>query len=352
MQRLLIRADASPEIGAGHLMRCLAVAQEWIRQGGEVIFLSNCQIPELIDRLKGVGCRVQITNSSHPDGEDVRQLRILLNTFAPHWLIVDGYHFDNLFQKEVYEAKGRSTKSLFIDDFGSQEEYWADLILNQNLRYEDPLITNKYIQHSGQRLLLGPQYALLRQGFQKKGEKEIVPKAKKVLVTMGGADPLNQTNVVLGALNQIRSIHLEIQIIIGAANKRLAEVEQRVQQSPHQITLRNNVKEMEEVMAWADLAITAAGSTCWELSAMGVPMLLLVTANNQAVVADGLSRSGVACSLGWYAEIDPATIKRAVKRVLGGYELRLNMSKKGRDLVDGQGVGRVINAMMTKAQPV
>src|SRR5205807_9904518 len=95
---------------------------------------------------------------------------------------------------------------------------------------------------------------------------------------------------------------LEVQVVLGFSNPHRESLEAAAAVSRHAVQLLDKVSDMPERMAWADGAISAAGSTCWELAFMGVPMLIIVTADNQRGSANALERREAAVNLGWHAD--------------------------------------------------
>jgi len=198
-------------------------------------------------------------------------------------------------------------------------------------------------------LLFGTHYVLLRREFKKWQEwrREISETAKKVLVTMGGGDPDNVTMKVVQALKQINISGLEAQIVIGPANPNIQTLEREILDHTN-LQLIMNVTNMPELMAWADIAVAAGGSTCWELSFMGLPNLLIILANNQVDVATGLHKHGLSINMGWFNNISALDIAKSLNDVMISSDNRKKMHSAGKNNIDGQGSERIINAMYCK----
>ena len=273
-KNLIIRADATYRIGTGHVMRCIALGQAWQDSGGKVVFISHCESDALWKRIAAVGIEFISLDKPHPDHFDskftIDTLRTQNSELKP-WVVVDGYHFDPAYQKAVRSA---GFHLLVIDDMAHWPEYHADIILNQNLGAEKL----KYNCGPDTTLLLGPRYALLRQEFMAwhDWQREIPEVAHKVLVTMGGGDPDNVTQKVIEALSQVEIEGLEAVVVVGGSNPYFQELESAVHGVKVPVRLVRNAANMPELMAWADVAVTAGGSTCWELAFMGLPALILI----------------------------------------------------------------------------
>lgn len=344
-QPLVIRADANPQIGAGHIMRCTALAQAWQLAGGRAIILSHCIGDSLRQQITDAGIQCLPVTSPYPDRHDLEITLEVLGKYSADvqnhaWLVLDGYHFVPEYQQAIRSA---GYHLLVIDDMAHFPIYHADVVLNQNLGAEKL----KYNCDSDTTLLLGSRYALLRQEFAawQQWKRETPEVAHKVLVTMGNSDPIGVTLKVIQALKQVHWDGLETIVVVGGSNPHYEILESEIQNSPFKIRLEHNVTMMSELMAWADIAITASGSTCWELAFMGVPSLVIGTADNQSGVLDQLDRSGLAVKLGWHDQVTASQIAHSCVEVLKSPRLRESLSQRCRTSVDGEGVDRVLMYM-------
>lgn len=340
--QLIFRVDAGAAIGSGHLMRCLALAQSWKARGGKVVFITNCREKPLIKRLKGENFTVFEIENSYPHPADLKATREILKNYPQAWCVIDGYHFDAKFQREI---RKNGNRALVVDDIAHLPFYDADAILNQNinaadLRYNCPPQT---------KMLLGTCYALLRREFTEwqTGEREIPETARKILITMGGSDAQNQTLKVLRAVERLEIDNLNVKAVVGISNPHLNELQRAAKISSIRVELIHNAENMPELMAWAESAISAAGSTCWELAFMGLPCVLIVLADNQAGIAAGLNEAGFADNLGWFEEVSENSLAVKLREFLSDSLLRRKMSERGRQIVDGKGAARVIKQLTT-----
>jgi UDP-2,4-diacetamido-2,4,6-trideoxy-beta-L-altropyranose hydrolase len=339
---LLIRVDASTNIGSGHLMRCLALAQTWQDTQGQPIFLMANSVPALEERLKLEGMKVVLLTTEPGSLKDAQETAALAHQFEANWVVVDGYHFGAEYQQII---KYSGLNLLFIDDYGHAEHYYADFVLNQNISADEQLYQHRkpYTQ-----LLLGTGYTLLRREFWQlqKWQRTIPPVAKKVLVTLGGADPDNVTLKVIHALQILAVEELEALVVVGGSNPHYETLKMAGQNSRVPIRLKRNFNNMPELMAWADVAISAGGSTCWELAFMGLPSILLIVAENQRAIAAELDRQGVIINLGWHQDVAIEQIGLALQKLLCERTKGETMSKKGQKLIDGNGARRVVLEMV------
>ena len=341
---LLIRADANARIGTGHLMRCLALAQGWKARGGQATFITACESDGLRRRLSDEGFQVITLERSHPDPTDWEITSQVLAAHPDSWVVLDGYHLDPTYQRQIKQAGHRL---LVIDDMAHLSHYYADVVLNQNINAEQL----RYRCEPYTRLLLGTRYVLLRSEFLawREWQREIPKVARKVLVTLGGGDPDNQTLKVIRALQQVDVDGLEAVVVVGASNPHFRGLQSAVRNSQFAIRLVQNVTSMSELMAWADIAVSAGGSTCWELAFMGLPTVVLVLAENQQGIAAGLGKAGVVLNLGWYTETSVTQIARTLLGLLEDRGSRRQMSQRGRELVDGLGSERVVKFSQTQS---
>jgi UDP-2,4-diacetamido-2,4,6-trideoxy-beta-L-altropyranose hydrolase len=339
MGPLLIRADASAAIGSGHIMRCLALAQAWQDTGGKVC-LATRLLPETLKRRWDE--EQMETRQLAESNDDARETMELAREIGADWVVLDGYHFGTEFQRLI---KNAGMRLLVVDDDGCAQHYVADLILNQSPGAVRDMYPS-YDSHAT--LLLGTRYALLRREFlqARPANRSHAPRAQTVLVTLGGADPHNCTRAVLEAIALIED--LTTVAIVGPSNPRARELEQLAQRAGGRITVRQSPPDMPQLMTWADVAVSAAGSTCWELAFMGLPMLLVVLAGNQLPNATSLDKLGVAGNLGWHGELSEDKVRIAVMHILDDPALRASMSQKGLALVDGRGARRIVTEMRSR----
>jgi len=334
---LLIRADADAQIGTGHVMRCLALAEAWLDNGGDVSFVSACEVPELEVRLKNEGIQILHIRQKAGTLSDAEETARIAQVCGAKWIVVDGYHFGADYQKTI---KDTGLSLLFIDDYGHADHYYADIVLNQNI-YADMSFYKKYEPYT--RFLLGTKYVLLRREFLKWSgwHREIPEVAHKILVTLGGSDPDNITQKIIEVLKSVNPHEIEVNVVIGGANPHSDRIYETVKDLSN-YTLIKNSDNMAELMAWADVAISAGGSTCWELAFLSTPFVTIFIANNQKPVVLGLSAKNSAVNMGDGHAIRKKEISDTLKKIIKSTEMRSNLSINSKSLVDGEGVSRVI----------
>lgn len=336
---LVLRVDADGRIGTGHVMRALALAQEWQRQGGEVVFAGHIAGEPLQQRIDSEGFPLQSLPAAHPDPRDLQVFLPWLRERQGQagWVVLDGYHFDPAYHDAI---RATGWPLLVIDDYGHLAEYHADILLNPNAYAGE--LTYKTSRDTLQ--LLGARYAPLRREFRAAGKqsREAVGYGRRILVTMGGADPDNVSGRVVDALLAMGRTDLEVKIVIGSLNPHRQDLTERSRQASFAVELLASVKHMVPLMQWAELAISAGGSTCWELATLGVPMVVTVLADNQERLAASLAKHGVAINLGWFHDWQPEQAASVIQELLTDRDRCRRMGENGRELVDGRGCERLL----------
>lgn len=329
---LTIRADCSPTMGTGHVMRMIALGQAWQALGGTVRFVG--QTTPLERRLRKEGFDLVPLDRIHPAPEDAQTL--LNETDENAWVSIDGYHFDTAYQKTIRNAKRRT---LVLDDFFDRGEYHADILLNQN-----PDGPRSPYSLDGGALLLGTKYTLLRTEFQRrKKTKKIQEKAANLLVTLGGADPDNVTSRVVKAIAATGLTTLNVTVVAGAANRHLETIRTHIESLPCTCELLTDVADMPALMAETDLAISAGGTTSWELCYFGVPFIAIEIADNQQGIIRELKRHKAAYCLD--RETSVRDIATALEILINDPNARQAMHEAGSRLVDGKGAMRTAQMM-------
>jgi UDP-2,4-diacetamido-2,4,6-trideoxy-beta-L-altropyranose hydrolase len=344
-KNILIRADASRQVGTGHLMRCLALVQAWQAEGSEATFLSGCDSPALRRRVTDEGARFVPLAGAHPDPTDWPTTSRLLKRLQPDWLVIDGYHFDPEYQKA---ARAAGVRVLVIDDLAQWPEYHADILLNQNLAAENL----PYVRDQDMKLLLGMRYVMLRREFLnwRKRRRRTASVGRRLLVTMGGSDPGNATLQAIQALVMTDLPKLEVVVVVGGDNPRLKQL--RVASTGRGLSVRlvRNAQNMPGLMNWADMALTTAGGTLWELLFMGCPTMSFTRVPVQEADYRSLEQRGAMRCLGNELAAKPEHVAAAIKDLAHSAAARRRMCVLGRRLVDGKGAARVVQAMRRCAE--
>lgn len=329
---VVIRADVGPDVGAGHAMRCLALAQALIERERRAVFVLPPTLPWVCERLDEEGFE-RIDTRFLPGSVDDAAFTIrIADEQSADWIVLDGYCFGHDYQKKIVES-GHSLAA--IDDNAEAGAYAADLIINQNLHATEDLYDQR---SSSSKLLLGPRFALLRKEFQSglPRPRHVRVDAKHILVALGGGETSQGTRIALDALGALDDSDIEA-IVLGTR-----EVHPR---SSARIRAAGIVSNMVELLSWADIALAASGSVSWELAYAGLPSISMTLADNQRAVGKSLTDAGISVGLGELDTLSPEIVARALSSLLADHQLRRKMSERGQELVDGHGAGRVACAL-------
>lgn len=362
--QVIFRTDASRIIGTGHVMRCLNLAGALVGRGAEVSFICRKHEGHLCDLIEERGFTVHRlpapakefeagTTPAHAAWlgatwqEDAGQAGAAIKTLSakPNWLVVDHYALDSRWEQAL---RPLVDKILVIDDLADRA-HDCDLLLDQNL-FAD--MQTRYATKVPEdcHLLLGPEYALLQPIYAELHDR-IPPRegtVKRILISFGGADRDNLTGRVLAAFLSLNCPDLDVDVVISDSSPYAPDI--RAQAAGHaNIHLHSNLPTLAPLMAKADLAIGAAGTTSWERLCLGLPTLVVTLAENQQPIADELQRLGLVRWLGHKDEVSEQSIGLALAELFEG-SIDEEWSLCCRATVDGKGTKRVSAALTITAE--
>ena len=291
---IFFRVDGNEIIGLGHVMRCLSIAEAFRDNGVDVLFViadSKCS-----SIIKDKGFNLSILNSKFSDMEsEIDLLSVLIDEYKPEMLLIDSYYVTYYY---LYSLKNKA-QTVYIDDVLSFP-YPVDIVINYNIFSSKDAYNDLYIHEENKpRFLLGTEYVPLRKEFSECKYKEPNRIVKNILVSTGGAD----TEHISVKLLEYLSNHPEsmigctIKLVVGAANKDLDTIKELAESIPN-VELKINVKNMRCLMEECDLAVSAAGSTLYELCVCCVPTITYVIADNQLPAANAFREQGLMVSIG------------------------------------------------------
>ena len=345
-----IRADANKEIGSGHVMRCLSIAAALKAQGQCVCFILADEGAVLL--LQERGQDYQILHTAYNDMEqELGQLSRLLEEQKPDLLLVDSYFATEYYFKTVRKY----VKTIYVDDV-PRFAYPVDGIINYNI-YGDCLPYGEMGRNAAgndnavnvprPQLYLGVSYAPLREQFQ--GIAYTVRhEVKDVLITTGGSDKYNLAGKILEkVLAGQETADFTYHVVSGAFNPHLAYLKMLEEQHTN-IRIYQNVKNMAQLMEQADIAITAGGSTMYELCAVGVPILCFSFVDNQELIVETFAQKARVYYGGNYLKEKEAfagNVATALTKLAASKELRQQYSQREKQLVDGCGAERIATVL-------
>lgn len=359
------RADASVQIGTGHVMRCLTLADALREHQAESVFLCRPHDGHLLGLIAARGHRAVALSSRHADGTavdegtlahahwlgtdwatDADDSRIALaetiGQAGVDWLVVDHYALDHRWERAM---RPHCRHLLAIDDLADRL-HACDLLLDQNLGRN--AADYQELRPRESQALIGPRYALLRPEFAAQRAKSLArrknPKFEHLLVTMGGVDKDNATGAVLAALQDCDlPAELRITVVMGPHAPWLAQVQAQAATMGRPTRVLTGVNDMAELMVEADLAIGASGSTSWERCCLGIPAIQLVLAENQRMIAKALVDAGVALV------IDHSSVERELPLIFNEartLEQLMVRTHEISSITDGLGARRVADILI------
>lgn len=343
--RLIIRSDASETIGAGHVMRCLALAKAWVAQGGaldepqyQVMFVSAEITEGLKQQIAKEGHCFHVINAARGSREDADSTRDLASGWGADVVVLDGYCF-----KLTYQSALRSEPFALVlyDDQSKEEAFDCDVLVNQNVS----ALAEYYIPRApNSTLLMGAEYASLRPEFlELRKHPRKYSKAGKVLVSLGLSDTTETLKHVLMGLDRVSDDQLQIDVLVGAGN--LSELESFSAGMRHQIKFIATVTNFAERLFKSDMAVLAAGGTMSEAACIATPVIIVCIADNQEPAYREFVRRGAALDGGMAEDITPESFLAVATRILGSAELRTDCAARARAMVDGRGALRMVDAL-------
>lgn len=359
--RVAFRADAGSVIGSGHVMRCLTLADALRSQGADTRFVCRAHPGHLGEAIAARGhaltmlsavAGVEVSGSATPAyaswlgadwEEDAAQTsQVLAATGAVDWLVADHYAIDARWESALRPVARR----IFVIDDLADRPHDCDLLLDQNFFLDQD---QRYagLVGSACHTLLGPRFALLRPEFGAAADKQgKTERVRNVLIYLGN-DTADLSSRAVRAIQASERSDLQVQVVLGKGHPSREAILNACSRHAG-FSVHENVANMAQLMAWADLAIGAAGSSTWERACLGVPTILVSLADNQRRVAEDFAASGGCLYLGADNEVTVDGIDRAFQLLCENRPLRHALGSRSRELVDGNGVARVSARMWAK----
>ncbi len=337
--RIIFRVDASVQIGSGHLMRCLTLAEAVRERGAQTYFICRERAGSLIPLLGQREMPVRVlTPSQIPPVEDAKQTVEALNGNEPDWLVVDHYDLGIDWENQLRPHVGRL---LVIDDL-ARRHHECDVLLDQNYSEEDERRYAEFVAPTC-KVLAGPRYALLRKEFRVMRE-QLGPRAhrlNRIMVFFTAGNDQGETLKAMRGIELFGKAEM-VDVVVGQANPDNVEIRARCAELRWEFHCQ--VDYMPKLIARADVVIGAGGSSNWERCALGVPALVAILADNQAPVVHALARAGVIRSLGWSQNLQPADYRNALLAL--NRDCLAAMTEKSLALVDARGTERMAEVLL------
>lgn len=332
MARLLIRADATPEMGTGHVMRCLALVEELQARGHECRFAMAASTPAIASRLAQAGLALDMLPGPPGAAADLQALAD--GAAASDATIIDGYHFSAAYRAGL----AASCPIILAWDDGGTIPLAATLVVNASSAARP---ADYAISAPAARLLLGPAFTPLRREIRQL--IGVTPMRRHLLLSFGGSDPLGLTAPLLQALAPL--LDGKIEAVLGGSVADPAPALAAAAAWPDRVRLHRDTPFMGPLMAGARLAVSAAGGTLAELAALGTPSVLVAVSAQQKAIAE------LSAGHGWCVALDgrtPDAAQRIAAAALALWQAddRLApMRAAAHGLIDGGGPARLADAL-------
>ena len=336
---IYFRADGNSAIATGHMMRCLSIADACKEKGHEVTFIvADAQCDALIFQ-RGYDY-IDLCGKWDDLEYELEILVGIIKTNDVQILIIDSYYVT----KRYLRVLKTLTKTVYIDDLNAFI-YPVDMLINYSICADELEYPSKY---SDTKLLLGCHYVPLRLQFSNVGKKVIRKQVKNILITTGGTDSQNMMEKLLGKIQLDTDFkHIDIHVVTGIFNSHLEEL-RALESRCDNVIVHCNVTDMAVLMIEADLAVSAGGSTLYELSACGVPTITYSFADNQLGNVRGFAQRNLMDYAGDTRndlEVCVENIIRAIKYYMHSKKKRSEVSQKLQKLVDGRGRDRIVKTV-------
>ena len=339
--KVLIRCDGSAEIGLGHVVRCLALADE-------LHAVHGCDVTFAM-RKSEVGIKMVREKFPvlipHVDNDKFDYEAWMLNLVRladPDVLVLDVR--DGLNPNVIKKIKKLNVLVVDIDD-DEKKRLNADLVFYPPVPQVREMNWNGF---SGQ-LFSGWEWVMLKKDFSvyKKSRIVVANQVPKILVTMGGTDPKLMIFKVIDALNQIQKTEFQTDIVIGKGFSEKARLLKMLASSIFKVKVYENTSDMASLMTAADLSVCAFGVTAYELACLGVPAIHLCLTKDHAKSSESFSNAGIACGMGLYKDVKPDELSKKIESLLNSSQDRNQMRKAGLELVDASGTDNIAQKIIS-----
>lgn len=337
-------------------MRCLTLAEIFLKRGISVQFICRDHSGNLIGLLKDRGIAVLVlpAPAGHASpliedyavwlgvsqAEDAWQSIEALDGQIPDWLIVDHYGLDVEWEREI---RPFAKRIMVIDDLANRV-HECDVLLDQNYALNE----RRYLDlvPAACQCLLGPRYALLRHEYLHYREGVCRDGViQKILIFFGGTDSFNLTALVLKVLSLPEFSQFGVDVIIGANHKHREQIEAIALQRPGTV-LYGPRSHLADLMAEADLSIGAAGGTTWERMCLGLPSLVISIAENQLQGARSLADKKLIRYVGHHSDNVSEILRRELNDLMNNESVLRQLAVRNQQLVDGMGAPRVVETLI------
>ena len=341
---IVFRADGNDKVGYGHVFRCLSIADALSTRGEKCTFLLAGE--DMLPWVKDRGHEARILGTRYDDMEsEIPCLASVLRELSPRMIVVDSYYVTEKYLNSLMEL----TKVAYVDDLASFP-YPAMLLINYNVygpSYDYRSIYEK-AQKSLPELLLGPTYVPLRKQCQGLPARKVRERVKDVLISTGGTDPLHLAMALMRKISRDQeSKNIHFHFLVGSGNPDKETLFQLAEELEN-VSIHYNLPEVTSLFMKCDLAISASGSTLYELCACGTPTVTYAMADNQLPGNLAFESMGLMISAGDLRTIEnrEEILWSAMEQLSSNLEKRMELSQKMQAIVDGKGADRLAKALL------
>ncbi|UII30192.1 UDP-2,4-diacetamido-2,4,6-trideoxy-beta-L-altropyranose hydrolase [Fulvivirga ulvae] len=344
---IFIRADANPQIGTGHIKRCLVLADFLREEGYNVVFVTHNSSSEMVTEVNNQGFD---TINQRDEASGIKDILEVINKYGAQkrLLITDGDD-EEFYSSQYQQSVINSGTYLMTITFSNYGHFYSNIIHNQN-----PLsLEQEYSREGYSTLLRGTEYVILKREYlnlRSSPTQETLPYT--ILLSFGGADKNDLTGLVVDELRSFCKAIKKLIIVVGSLYTNLDSLKKMLSKYPIPVQLFINTSRMADLMNKADFAITSAGLSTWELSCLGIPDVVISSSEREKISAEYLSKKGYIEYVSHFDDRNlKSRIRETVSKLIDKPEHLHSLSQKCFQLVDGRGVKRVmtnINQLLKK----
>ncbi len=349
----LFRVDAGEHLGYRRFTRCMTLAEECRRRGGQVVFLTHSENGELADLLKVAKFNFIPVLKTHPHPLDLETTIRTALTFSKHlagperaWIVLDGERFDRQYQLRAHDT---GLNILCFDELAQVLHYHAHLVVNENvyaplLRYstDSDTVTQLGCQHA----LFNPEILRFRSRL-----KQVRAQAEKILILAGNARNLAPAKTIIRILGA--EVNRSIPLMVSSPS--VLKVKD-FSKSDHyyfdKLELVTDIHLDPEPLFKADMVISTDGSYSLEALYLGIPHAVLSTDEESDELLRTLGNNGILNYLGWHEEARPRELASTLRQLIMNQDLRRKLSQTSERLFDGRGTERVSEALFHSSMPL
>ncbi|MBX7199603.1 MAG: UDP-2,4-diacetamido-2,4,6-trideoxy-beta-L-altropyranose hydrolase [Rhodospirillaceae bacterium] len=340
--KIAIRADASAQIGSGHVVRCRTLARVLAQRGAEITFVSRDCPGNMLAALRAEGWTVRALPAAIAgENADSDATAAALAGENADWLIVDHYGLGVDWQKHM---RPHAERIMAIDDMANRR-HDCDLLMDQNFSL-NPAARYQGLVPATAQLCLGPRYALLGGDYAALPYRPAVAQpVKRILVSFGGADLADMTGRALAALSAPEFDGIQVDLVAGPSYPHRARLETAAARRAG-TTVLGPQPTLAGLLGAADVAIGAGGGTTWERARAGAPAVVITLADNQVPATRDLAAAGALIYAGAAENLSADALRDRLRGLLADPDARQRMTEAGQRMVDGRGAQRIAEVLL------